>query len=121
MSLSRVDEKTTVLELVVMVARFRDSRDWRKHDTPRNLADSICIEAAELLEHFQWKTDAQATEMLRSSETLAEISNELADVMIYCLGFSDILRIDVSNAIQRKLQKNAEKYPVAKQESQPRF
>ena len=112
MSLSRMDEKTTVRELVEMVARFRDSRDWRKYDTPRNLVDSICIEAAELLEHFQWKTDAQATEMLRSSEKLAEISNELADVMIYCLGFSDILRIDVSNAIQRKLQKNAEKYPV---------
>jgi len=111
MSLSHIDRKTTVRELIERVARFRDSRDWRKYDTPRNLAGSICIEAAELLEHFQWKTDEQAAEMLRDPEELAEISNELADVIIYCLGFSDILTLDVSNAVQRKLETNAEKYP----------
>ena len=98
-------------ELVERVARFRDSRDWRKYDTPRNLAGSICIEAAELLEHFQWKTDEQAAEMLRDPEELAEISNELADVIIYCLGFSDMLTLDVSNAVQRKLDRHADKYP----------
>jgi len=49
--------------------------------------------------------------MLRDTEELAEISNELADVIIYCLGFSDILTLDVSNAVQRKLERNAEKYP----------
>jgi NTP pyrophosphatase (non-canonical NTP hydrolase) len=109
---SRMDGETTVQKLVEMVARFRDSRDWRKYDTPRNLADSICIEAAELLEHFQWKTDEQAAETLRDPEKLSEICNELADVIIYCLGFSDILSIDGSNAVQRKLRKNAEKYPA---------
>ena len=114
MSLSHMDRKTTVRELIERVARFRDSRDWRKHDTPRNLASSICIEAAELLEHFQWKTDEQTAEMLRSPEKLAGISDELADVVIYCLGFSEILGIDVSNAVQTKLQKNAVKYPVLK-------
>src|SRR2546421_3933314 len=108
---SHVDGKTTVQELMNSVTGFRDSRDWRKHDTPRNLAGSICIEAAELLEHFQWKTDAQAAEMLRDTDELAEISNELADVIIYCLSFSDILTLDVSNAVQRKLERNAEKYP----------
>ena len=111
MSLSHMDRKTTVRELIERVARFKDSRDWRKYDTPRNLAGSICIEAAELLEHFQWKTDEQAAEMLRDTEELAEISNELADVIIYCLGFSDILTLDVSNAVQRKLERIAEKYP----------
>ena len=109
---SHVDGKTTVQELMNSVTGFRDSRDWRKHDTPRNLASSICIEAAELLEHFQWKTDEQTAEMLRSPEKLAGISDELADVVIYCLGFSEILGIDVSNAVQTKLQKNAVKYPV---------
>ena len=54
---SHMDGKTTVRELMNSVTEFRDSRDWRKYDTPRNLASSICIEAAELLEHFQWKTD----------------------------------------------------------------
>src|SRR5256712_13328963 len=105
MRASRKDEETTVRELVERVARFRDSRDWRKYDTPRNLAGSICIEAAELLEHFQWKTDEQAAEMLRDTEELTEISNELADVIIYCLGFSDILTLYVSNAVQRKLER----------------
>jgi len=71
----------------------------------------FCIEAPELLEHFQWKTDEQAAEMLRDPEELAEISNELADVIIYCLGFSDMLTLDVSNAVQRKLERNADKYP----------
>jgi NTP pyrophosphatase (non-canonical NTP hydrolase) len=117
MGASRKDEETTVRELVERVARFRDSRDWRKYDTPRNLAGSICIEAAELPEHFQWKTDEQAAEMLDQPEQLERISNELADVVIYCLGFSDILSIDVSNAVYRKLQKNAEKYPPKAQES----
>jgi len=112
MRVSRKDEKTTVRELVERVVRFRDSRDWRKYDTPRNLAGSICIEAAELLEHFQWKTDDQVTEMLRNPEQLKEISHELADVLTYCLDFSDILGIDVSDAIQKKLRKNAEKYPA---------
>ena len=112
MRVSRKDGETTVRELVTMVAGFRDGRDWREYDTPRNLADSICIEAAELLEHFQWKTDDQVTEMLRNPEQLGEISNELADVIIYCLVFSDVLSIDASNAIQRKLQKNAQKYPA---------
>jgi NTP pyrophosphatase (non-canonical NTP hydrolase) len=114
MDASRTDDEITVQELVEMVAKFRDSRDWRKYDTPRNLASSICIEAAELLEHFQWKTDEQTAEMLRSPEKLAGISDELADVVIYCLGFSEVLSIDVSNAVQIKLQKNAEKYPVPK-------
>ncbi len=114
MSHSHMDRKTTVQELMNSVTGFRNSRDWRKYDTPRNLASSICIEAAELLEHFQWKTDEQTAEMLRSPEKLAGISDELADVVIYCLGFSEVLSIDVSNAVQIKLQKNAEKYPVPK-------
>jgi NTP pyrophosphatase (non-canonical NTP hydrolase) len=113
-----MDGKTTVRELMKIVTRFRDSRDWRKYDTPRNLAGSICIEAAELLEHFQWKTDEQAAQMLRNPEELAEISNELADVIIYCLGFSDTLSLDVSNAVQRKLKRNGEKYPATRKDSQ---
>jgi len=102
---SHVDRKTTVQELKNSVTGFRDSSDWIKYDTPRNLASSICIEAAELLEHFQWKTDEKTAEMLRSPEKLAGISDELADVIIYCLGFSEILGIDLSNAVQIKLQK----------------
>ena len=111
-SVSPGDGETTVQQLRNIVTKFRDERDWRKFDTPRNLAISISIEAAELLEHFQWRTDEELAGMLRTKEELAEISHELADVMIYCLGLSDILKVDVSAAIRGKLRKNGEKYPV---------
>src|SRR3989442_13651860 len=73
---SHVDQKTTVQELMNRVRGFRDSRDWRKCDTPRNLASSICIEAGELLEHFQWKTDEQTAEMLRNVEKPGKTSRD---------------------------------------------
>lgn len=109
-----MDDETIVGALKRQVSKFRDDRDWLKDDTPRSLAISISIEAAELLEHFQWKSDDQIHKSLLSPTTRNEISNELADVMIYCLGFSDVLGIDLSEAIQRKLVINGEKYPVTK-------
>src|SRR2546427_10510091 len=102
MSLSHMDRKTTVRELIERVSRFRDSRDWRKYDTPRNLAGSICIEAAELLEHFQWKRDEQAADMLDHPEKLERISNELADVIIACLDFSYSINFTFSNSVYLK-------------------
>ena len=108
-----MDGKITVQQLKEQVSRFRDQRDWLKYDTPKNLAISISVEAAELLEHFQWKNDEQVSEALRDEMKLKEITDELADVIIYCLGLSDVLRIDVSEAVERKLSKNTEKYPVA--------
>ena len=109
-----MDDDTTVGTLKKQVSEFRDSRDWLKYDTPRSLAISISVEAAELLEHFQWKTDEQMREVLMDRKRENEISDELADVMIYCLGFSDVLNVDISEAIERKLRKNGEKYPVAR-------
>ncbi len=108
-----MDGRITVQELKEQVSRFRDERDWLKYDTPRNLAISISVEAAELLEHFQWKTDEQVSEALRDEMKLKAVTNELADVIIYCLGFSDVLRIDISEVVERKLSQNSEKYPVA--------
>jgi NTP pyrophosphatase (non-canonical NTP hydrolase) len=108
-----MDGKITVQELKQQVSRFRDERDWLKYDSPKNLAISISVEAAELLEHFQWKTDEQVSEALRDEMKLNKITSELADIIIYCLGFSDVLHIDVSEAVERKLNQNSEKYPVA--------
>ena len=108
-----MDDDTTVGMLKKQVSEFRDSRDWLKFDTPRSLAISISIEAAELLEHFQWKTDEQMRGFLKDIGRKEAISHELADVMIYCLGFSEILGIDVSDAIEQKLRKNGEKYTMA--------
>ena len=103
----------TIEKLKRKISDFRDARDWLKYDTPRSLAISISVEAAELLEHFQWKTDDQMRQVLTDRARKEQVSDELADVMIYCLGFSDVLDIDVSDAIERKLRKNGEKYPVA--------
>ncbi len=108
-----MDYDTTVEELKKKVCEFRDARNWLKYDTPRSLAISITVEAAELLEHFQWKNDEQLRDVLKDRTGEEEVSDELADVIIYCLGFSDVLGIDVSEAISRKLRKNGEKYPIA--------
>ena len=107
-----MDEQMTISLVKKHVSEFRDARDWLKYDTPRSLAISISVEAAELLEHFQWKNDEQMREVLKDEGRKNEISTELADVIIYCLGFSDVLGIDVSEAIERKLRMNGVKYPV---------
>ena len=109
---SAMDRDTTVETLKRQVAEFRDARNWLKYDTPRSLAISISVEAAELLEHFQWKTDEQMQSVLANPSRKNDISNELSDVLIYCFGFSDVLGIDISEAVRRKLQKNGDKYPV---------
>ena len=110
-----MDDDTTILKLKKQVTEFRDARDWLRYDTPRSLAISISVEAAELLEHFQWKTDEQMRESLRDRIKKETISDELADVLIYCLGFSDVLGIDISEAVELKLKKNGERYPIAGQ------
>ncbi len=107
-----MDGRITVQGLKEQISRFRDERDWLKHDTTKDLAISISVEAAELLEHFQWKTDEQIGEELRDERKFNEVTNELADVIIYCLGLSEVLHIDVSEAVERKLTKNSEKYPA---------
>lgn len=109
-----MDANITVETLKRQVSNFRDAQDWLKYDTPRSLAISISIEAAELLEHFQWKNDEQMREVLSHREKRDLITEELADVMIYCLGFSDVLCIDVSDAVARKLHKNSKKYPATR-------
>ena len=107
-----MDEKTTIEELKKLVAQFRDERDWKKYHKPKDLAASITIEAAELLEKFQWKTDEEIEQILK--EKNAEISKELADVIIYCLNFADTTKIDISEAVKRKIEENKKKYPVEK-------
>lgn len=83
---------------------FQKERDWKKFHTPENLAKSISIEAAELLEHFQWGKEYD-------SEGVAE---ELADVLIYCIYMVDAMDFDIEEIISDKIKKNAVKYPVLK-------
>jgi NTP pyrophosphatase (non-canonical NTP hydrolase) len=109
-----MDEQTTVAALRKRVCNFRDERNWLKDNTPRNLAISISVEASELLELFQWKTDEEILEAVKGRAIKSLISDELADVLILCLSFSDVMGIDISDAIPTKLRKAAEKYPATK-------
>lgn len=84
--------------------RFQEERDWKKFHTPENLAKSISIEAAELLEHFQWGKEIDKS----------EVGDELADVLIYCIYMADAMDFDIKEIIHRKMAKNAVKYPVDK-------
>ena len=109
-----VDEETTIEELKKLVAKFRDERNWKKYHNPKDLAVSISIEAAELLEKFQWKSNEETEEMLKNKEKLEKISEELADIIDYCLSFSDVTGIDISGVVKKKIEENKKKYPIEK-------
>jgi len=88
------------------IIKFRDERGWRNHDTPQALAKSIIIEAAELLENYQWED---------TSPNLVNVEEELADVLIYSLAMCSDLGMDPEEIIRRKLVKNEVKYPKTNQ------
>lgn len=92
------------------IREFRDARDWMQFHNPKNMAVSIVLEAAELLEHFQW-TETGASDS-RAGERRPQIEEEVADIAIYLLELCDNLGIDLEAAIHRKLDRNAEKYPA---------
>ena len=114
-----MDEHTTFAALRKRVSDFRDERGWLKDNTPRNLAISIAVEAAELLDHFQWKTDDQVREVLNDKTKKSQVSDEFADVLILCLSFSDVMGIAIFEAIEAKLRKAAGKYPATKTSVRP--
>jgi NTP pyrophosphatase (non-canonical NTP hydrolase) len=89
---------------------FRDERDWGQFHTPKNLALSVSIEAAELLEHFQWIGDDEVAGYV--AEHREDIAEELADVLIYVIQLAQVLGISPSGALASKLALNAERYPV---------
>ena len=105
------DKSTTIRELRNLVAEFIRERDWEQFHDPKNLAMSIAIEAAELMEHFQWDRNEQIPAILEDPGRRREIEEELADVVCYCLSLANNLEIDLSEAVERKVFKNAEKYP----------
>ena len=96
-------------ETTDIVKKFRDDRNWRQFHNPKDLAISISLEAAELLEIFQWSADD-----LECTEKLEHLKEELADVLSYSILLADRYGIDLDEIIQKKMQKNAEKYPVEK-------
>ncbi len=99
-------------ELIRRVLAFRDERDWKPFHNPKDLAISICLEAAELLEHFQWKTPAEVEAFLRDETNRQRVGQEMADVLILLISFADAVGLDLVAAAQLKLEENARKYPV---------
>ncbi|HHW43630.1 MAG TPA: nucleotide pyrophosphohydrolase [Desulfotomaculum sp.] len=102
------DENTTVKQLRDLMAAFVFEREWEQFHTPKNLAMSIAIEAAELMELFQWADGKVPLE----ENKLAALRQELADVIIYCLALANVTGIDISGAVMEKIKMNAGKYPV---------
>jgi dCTP diphosphatase len=108
------DTETTIAALKELVRDFRNRRDWEQFHTPKNLSMSIAIEAAELMEEFQWLTSEESQQLREDEEKLASLGEELADIIIYCLSFANSLNIDITAAVRDKLAKNARKYPEDK-------
>ncbi len=104
----------TIDELRNEIAKFNEERDWQKYHTPKNLALSISIEAAELLEHFQWLNDAEVENYLQDPKKVREVAAEIADVILYSLNLSSRLNIDITKALLEKIDENKRKYPVDK-------
>ena len=106
------DQHETIGALRQLVDQFVDERNWRQFHTPKNLAMALAIEAAELMEHFQW-LDAEGSRAARHDDAKrAAVAEELADVVCYALAMANELGIDVAESVRRKMIKNAEKYPA---------
>jgi NTP pyrophosphatase (non-canonical NTP hydrolase) len=97
------------------IIAFRDARDWQQFHNPKDMAISLCLEAAELLEHFQWKNPEEIKAHLKANKT--DVEDELIDVLYWVLLMAHDLDIDIEQAFANKLAKNEQKYPVEKAKS----
>lgn len=107
------DNRTTVDSLKQEAARFCDERDWSRFHNPKDLAIGIASEAGELLEIFRFKSEEEAAALMSGSRG-EDVRDELADVVYFVLRFADVTGIDISEALVRKLEKNAVRYPAEK-------
>ena len=102
----------SLTELKQKLQAFVDARDWSQFHSPKNLAMAMIVEAAELVEHFQWDTESESHVL--SVEKREQVGHELADTFVYLLRISQVLDIDLIKAANDKIELNAKKYPVEK-------
>lgn len=102
----------SINELTKKIVSFRDAREWKQFHNPKDVALSLLLEAAELLEHFQWKSKEEMEKYVKVSKQ--EIGEELADVLYWVLLMSHDLNIDILDALAKKIRKNEIKYPIKK-------
>ena len=100
----------TLEHLKTRLREFVAARDWEQFHSPKNLSMALSVEAAELLEQFQWLTEAQSRSLADERRTAVE--HEIADVQIYLVRLADTLGIDIGKAVAAKLELNGKKYPV---------
>ena len=106
------DTETSVGELKSAVREFIHERDWEKYHNPKDIAESICIEAAELLQLFQWTKPEDSARFKTDLVKVKEIKGELADIVIYCLSLANTLGIDMTETVLTKIERNKKKYPA---------
>jgi dCTP diphosphatase len=101
---------SAIREITARLLEFREARDWEQFHSPKNLAISISIEAAELLEHFQWARENEPLDL----EKKLEVAKELADIFNYLIMLAEDLGIDIVQSSKEKIEENGRKYPVEK-------
>jgi dCTP diphosphatase len=106
------DGTTTVAVLREAMRTFVAERSWEQFHSPKNLSMGAAVEAAELMEHFLWLDSEESRRVVQDSRRMGEIADEIADVACYLLALCNTLGLDLSEAIQAKLLKNAQKYPA---------
>ncbi len=104
-----MDDFTQMIERIIA---FRNARDWKQFHNPKDLAISLNLEAAEVLEHFQWKSKEEIDKYIQENKD--EIAEELADVLYWVLLLSHDLNIDMVKCFEKKMKKNEAKYPIEK-------
>ena len=105
-----MQNQSDLLMLRDKLRAFAEARDWDQFHSPKNLSMALMVEAAELMEHFQWLTEAQSGNL--DAEKKAVVAEELADILLYLVRLSDKLGVDLPEAALLKLEKNAAKYPA---------
>ena len=106
------DQDTPIADLRDVVRQFVAERDWQQFHSPKNLSMALAIEAAELMEHFQWLSVEASRTLKADAERCASVGEELADVFCYVLALANELELDLTSTMLRKMERNALKYPA---------
>ena len=112
MSEPEIRAKSDISRMQDAITRFAAERDWHQFHDPKNLSMAIAVEAGELMDHFRWVRNQDALKVFDDPRTRSEIESEAADVMILLLEFATVSGIDITAAVERKMERNAERYPV---------
>lgn len=107
-----MDQLTTIDVLKKKTTQFSNARDWDQFHNAKELATAISIESAELLDHFRFKSSAEVDELFKDPKRSEAITEEMADILFFLLRLADRYAIDITSVFDKKLVKNAHKYPV---------